>query len=558
MKKFKQLYKQILEDYTEGGSVFNGFMGNPARSAENDFGVFRIDQGDSMARINAFIHRFLGGSYVDPNAAIKELRSRLNHVGIDFQFDGNKVKLNPGINTFPIKHYGDVFGQTPTTDLSKGFDRGEDLAKGVLEILCSYDEDSCMWMLKGKIKLGNPSGPVNENVGRRVLELGTKIVKGMRTATRFMNKTAKNLNKANPNSDQNRKEKREKLSEGMLGKVMGAVKKGAEVAGEVSKAADEIKGMMPPMPGAGSATEKSGGAPETATGQAGEQAAAAVAKGKTEGKKDKEKFNLPKEIEGLKKTTGDILSKVSEKPSVTQSAAQIRNQQLAEEKLLIESLVNKKKDSENIHRKAKAHKGRSHSTETNRSGSSKLHSLAKKLREAYSKKKKGKKMCEYGCGDGGASSAGPMSATIPSSETVVGDPMRFKQMPMFEGKLDKHTAKKQSKGSQDRARSIMHMINRKGEIRDRVLMPIFNHLLQKKNKGQLKLDQIQRELYYVVNSAMRKAKTTLTKTEKDRVVNDLVRNFSKFAKSHKLKKKPSNAYRDWETDRKSTRLNSSH
>lgn len=506
MKKFKQLYKQILEDYTEGGSVFNGFMGNPARSAENDFGVFRIDQGDSMARINAFIHRFLGGSYVDPNAAIKELRSRLNHVGIDFQFDGNKVKLNPGINTFPIKHYGDVFGQTPTTDLSKGFDRGEDLAKGVLEILCSYDEDSCMWMLKGKIKLGNPSGPVNENIGRKVLK---------------------------------RREKREKLSEGMLGKVMGAVKKGAEVAGEVSKAADEIKGMMPPMPGAGSATEKSGGAPETATGQAGEQAAAAVAKGKTEGKKDKEKFNLPKEIEGLKKTTGDILSKVSEKPSVTQSAAEIRNQQLAEEKLLIESLVNKKKDSENIHRKARAHRGKSHSTETNRSGSSKLHSLAKKLREAYSKKKKGKKMCEYGCGDGGASSAGPMSATIPSSETVVGDPMRFKQMPMFEGKLDKHTAKKQSKGSQDRARSIMHMINRKGEIRDRVLMPIFNHLLQKKNKGQLKLDQIQRELYYVVNSAMRKAKTTLTKTEKDRVVNDLVRNFSKFAKSHKLKKKPS-------------------
>ena len=544
MKKFKQLYKELLEDYTEGGSVFNGFMGNPARSAENDFGVFRIDQGDSMARINAFIHRFLGGSYVDPNAAIKELRSRLNHVGIDFQFDGNRVKLNPGINAFPIKHYGDVFGQTPTTDLSKGFDRGEDLAKGVLEILCSYDEDSCMWMLKGKIKLGNPSGPVNENIGRRALKVGTKLVKGMRTATRFMNTVATNINKQNPNSDANREAKRkekEKLSEGMLGKVMGAVKKGAEVAGEVSKAADEIKGMMPPMPGSGSATEKAGEGGGSATDQAGDKAAAAIAKGKTEGKKDKdkEKFNLPKEIEGLKKTTGDILTKVSEKPSVTQSAAQIRNQQLAEEKLLIESLVNKKKDSENIHRKAKGHKGKAHSTETNRSGSSKLHSLAKKLREAYSKKKKVKKMCEYGCSDGGASSAGPMSASMPSSETVVGDPMRFKQLPIFEGKLDKHTAKKQSKGNQDRARSIMHLINRKGEIRDRVLMPIFNHLLQKKNKGQLKLDQIQRELYYVVNSAMRKAKTTLTKTEKDRVVNDLVRNFSRFAKSHKMKKKGS-------------------
>jgi len=51
------------------------------------------------------------------------------------------------------------------------------------------------------------------------------------------------------------------------------------------------------------------------------------------------------------------------------------------------------------------------------------------------------------------------------------------------------------------------------------------------SKGKLGTDSIKKELYYVVNSASRKSGTTLTKAEKDRVVNDLVRNFRKYLKT---------------------------
>jgi hypothetical protein len=502
MKKFKNLYKKLMEDYTEGGSVFNGFMGYPARSADNDFGVFRIDHGDSISRINAFIHRFLIGSYIDPNAAIKELRSRLNHTGIDFSFDGNRVKLNPGINRFPIKYYGDVFGQTPTTDLSKGFDHGENLPKGVLEIQCSYDQDSCMWTMKGKIKLGSSESPLNE---------------------KYKPSKIKVVNK-------------KKLDESMMGKIVGAVKKGAEIAGKAQEAMGELQGMMPQMPGmpgSGSATENSGGGGGSATENSAAQAAAAVEKGK-KGKggkgEEKEKFDMQKSIETISDTSKKILD-IVDKPE-TQSAAQIRANQVTEELILTESLIGRKK--------TKLSKPRVKPTDEDRKDrnkSSSIHKLAKKLKEAYSKKKKNKKMCEYGCGDVGDTSSGPMSSTPPTDETVVGDPMRFKQIAMYEGKLDKFTNKsKKTSGKKDNARAIMHLINRKGEIRDRVLMPIFNHLMQKKNKGKLNLQTIQRELYYVVNSAMRKAKTTLSKAEKDRVVNDLVRNFSKYSRLQKKRK----------------------
>ena len=151
MKKFKHLYRQIIENYTEGGSIFNGFNDMIPRTAYSDFGVHRIGEGDSVSRLNAFIHKFLGGTYIDPNGAIKELKTRLNMVGLDFDFDGSKVKLNPGQNVFPVKLYGDVFGQTPTTDLSKGFDHGDDLPMLKLMINCNYDEETCMWSMNGKL-----------------------------------------------------------------------------------------------------------------------------------------------------------------------------------------------------------------------------------------------------------------------------------------------------------------------------------------------------------------------------------------------------------------------
>ena len=83
------------------------------------------------------------------------------------------------------------------------------------------------------------------------------------------------------------------------------------------------------------------------------------------------------------------------------------------------------------------------------------------------------------------------------------------------------------------------------DMKDKVLVPVFNHLLSKKKKGKLTLDDARKELYFVVNSALRKMKdtvegdekreVTLTQKEKGRVVGDLVRNFKKYMTTHAKK-----------------------
>ena len=67
-------------------------------------------------------------------------------------------------------------------------------------------------------------------------------------------------------------------------------------------------------------------------------------------------------------------------------------------------------------------------------------------------------------------------------------------------------------------------------MKNKVLKPVYNHLQQKRNKGKLSLDDARKELYFVVNTAMRKMnsadnKVTLTQKDKSRVVNNLVKNF---------------------------------
>jgi len=383
MKKFKELYKKLLEDYTEGGSVFNGFAdANPRRSAHLDYGTSQMGRGDSISRINAFIHKFLMGNYIDVNAPIIELRSRLNHAGLDFPFDGTRIKLTPGVNTFPLKLYGDVFGQTPTTDLSKGFDRGDNLPNMVMQIDCKYDEESCMWNLSGKIKPG--TGATNTEINESIETLNE--------IAPLLAMLAPLAAKALP----------------MVAKVGTIAARVGSVANAVSGAASTIQSMTKPQ---SSAAEQ-----EEAIGEYGTK----------------------------------------------------------------------------------------------------------------SKKSKGK-MCEDGnCGErdmpapviGGDGSNYNMGINFGGDQMVAtGDPLR--QIPMFE----------QSQEKKDRARALMHFITRKGEIRSRVLMPVFTHLSQKSSKGKLGTDSIKKELYYVVNSASRKSGITLTKSEKDRVVNDLVRNFRKYLKT---------------------------
>ena len=128
MKKFKKLLSNLQEAGAQsfGGSVFNGFSDPAPRSALSDKGLhYAFKDPEQLARLNAFANSFLGGTYLDPKEPLKELAGRIGQLGLSMKFDNN-VKLAVGENHIPLAVFGDKFGVTPTTDLSQGFDTGED------------------------------------------------------------------------------------------------------------------------------------------------------------------------------------------------------------------------------------------------------------------------------------------------------------------------------------------------------------------------------------------------------------------------------------------------
>lgn len=128
MKKFKKLLSNLQEAGAQsfGGSVFNGFSDPAPRSALSDKGLhYAFKDPEQLARLNAFTNSFLGGTYLDPKEPLKELAGRIGQLGLSMKFNNN-VKLAVGENTIPLSVFGDKFGVTPDTDLSQGFDTGED------------------------------------------------------------------------------------------------------------------------------------------------------------------------------------------------------------------------------------------------------------------------------------------------------------------------------------------------------------------------------------------------------------------------------------------------
>lgn len=124
--KNNKISKLLLEnEYLDVGTVFSGYSDNPPRSAHSDAGIHRDDSAQ-INRIHAFANSFLGQAVLEPHAAVKLFRAKINHAGLDFNFD-NRTELKIGRNVFQMNRFGEVFGTTPTTNLQDGFDRGVDL-----------------------------------------------------------------------------------------------------------------------------------------------------------------------------------------------------------------------------------------------------------------------------------------------------------------------------------------------------------------------------------------------------------------------------------------------
>jgi hypothetical protein len=103
-------------------------LGNFATQLQNNatFKPQKTIDNQQLDQIQNMIYTFLGGDHIDPRQVLYNLRSRLNHMGLDFEMN-RSIPLLPGTITLYLSRFGKKFGTTPTTNLlTQGFDRGED------------------------------------------------------------------------------------------------------------------------------------------------------------------------------------------------------------------------------------------------------------------------------------------------------------------------------------------------------------------------------------------------------------------------------------------------
>ena len=123
MKKFKELAKQI-SILQEGEET----TGGASRSAFSDDGVHRIEEPEQLSRVNAFLNAFNKKDFIEPRAAIAQIRHKFNIIGLDFDWNGksevsNSMKLK-------LTKFGGTFGkamQTPHSEFetTDGFEKGK-------------------------------------------------------------------------------------------------------------------------------------------------------------------------------------------------------------------------------------------------------------------------------------------------------------------------------------------------------------------------------------------------------------------------------------------------
>ena len=120
MKKFKELSSYLKEnEYTDSSE--------PIRVARSDYGIYRVEDKETLGRINALIHEYTKREFIDPKNAMSQLRVKLNLIGLDFEMAAYD-RVDEGSQDYKINRFGGEFGTTPEHDLSKGFYKSDGIS----------------------------------------------------------------------------------------------------------------------------------------------------------------------------------------------------------------------------------------------------------------------------------------------------------------------------------------------------------------------------------------------------------------------------------------------
>ena len=149
MKNFKDLTKQISNlqesEYTAGGGA--------SRSAHNDQGIYRIEDPDQLSRVNAFLNAFTKKTFIEPRAAIAQIRHKFNIMGFDFDWNGKSEVKN--VIKLKLTKFGGTFGksmQTPYAEFetTDGFEKGKSFTLNIK----LNQEDGGLYKMTAKVSSG--------------------------------------------------------------------------------------------------------------------------------------------------------------------------------------------------------------------------------------------------------------------------------------------------------------------------------------------------------------------------------------------------------------------
>ena len=91
MKSYKEL-KSLINEAGEGSDQPHGGAYTAPDFAGNlDSALYQIDKPGVVAQINGYLKAMSQKEYIEPRSAIVELRTKLNIINLDFEFDGKTV-----------------------------------------------------------------------------------------------------------------------------------------------------------------------------------------------------------------------------------------------------------------------------------------------------------------------------------------------------------------------------------------------------------------------------------------------------------------------------------
>ena len=109
MKKFKELIKQNLQEWSSSNMVVPGY--NMPAVQDSELTAFNIERPEVLGQINAYLQGKMNEKqHLNPQRAVLSSRAKLNLIGLDFACTGKEPVQDGTVAEYKLTQYGGRYG----------------------------------------------------------------------------------------------------------------------------------------------------------------------------------------------------------------------------------------------------------------------------------------------------------------------------------------------------------------------------------------------------------------------------------------------------------------